>query len=242
MSDLENLINGLVAANRILAYEDLVDGLGHVSVRHPDNADRYLLSRSRSPGLVVAADILEFELDGKPVAGGDHPLYTERPIHGSIYEGRPDVQSVVHNHCEEILPFAITNQAMRPALHTARRLGENVPVWEIRDKFGDTDLLVTTMEQGRDMTMCLGEGRAVIMRGHGCTVAGASIPEAVQLAIALKKNAEAILKGLTLGAVTYLTPGEINFQNPARAEAQDSDRGYNRVWEYLCYRAGVTGT
>jgi ribulose-5-phosphate 4-epimerase/fuculose-1-phosphate aldolase len=133
------------------------------------------------------------------------------------------------------LPFAITRTPMRPAVHNARRIGETVPVWEIRDKFGDTDLLVTTMDQGRDLASVLRANKAALMRGHGCAVTGVDIPDAVQTAISMKINARAILEGMQLGEVCYLTPGEINAKQAGAA----SLKGFDRAWDYLCRRAGV---
>jgi ribulose-5-phosphate 4-epimerase/fuculose-1-phosphate aldolase len=235
MDNIDHVIRQLVAGNRVLASEAIVDSMGHISVRHPQNPKRYLLSRARSPELVEEADIMEFELDGRPVKDDGRPMYIERYIHGAVYEARPEVVSVVHNHCQEVLPFAITNTPMRPALHSARRLGEHMPVWDIRTKFGDTDLLVTDMEQGRDLASVLRANKAVVMRGHGCTVTGTSIPDAVQNAVVMKKNAQAILEALRLGEIQYLTPGEISATSPGRG----SLRGFDRAWEYLCRRAGV---
>lgn len=236
MDNLQTVIKNLVAGNRILANEGIVDAMGHISARHPDNPKRYLLSWARSPGLVEAEDIMEFELDGTPVKDNGKPIYIERPIHGAIYEARPEVMSVIHNHCYEVLPFAITRTPMRPAVHNARRIGENVPVWEIRDKFGDTDLLVTTMDQGRDLASVLRANKAALMRGHGCAVTGTTIPDAVQTAISLKINARAILEGMQLGEICYLTPGEINAKQAGAA----SLKGFDRAWDYLCRKAGVS--
>jgi ribulose-5-phosphate 4-epimerase/fuculose-1-phosphate aldolase len=232
---LKDAVRQVVAGNRVLAHEGIVDSMGHISARHPDNPKRYLLSRARSPELVEEADIMEFELDGRPVKDDGRPMYIERHIHGAIYESQPEVMSVVHNHCQEVLPFAITRTPMRPAIHSARRIGEHVPVWDIRAKFGDTDLLVTTMEQGRDLASVLRANKAVIMRGHGCSVTGPSVPDVVQTSIAMRKNAQAILEGLRLGDIDYLTPGEVNATSPGRG----SLRGFDRAWEYLCRRAGV---
>lgn len=177
---------------------------------------------------------MEFDLEGKPVKDEGKPIYIERHIHGAIYEARPEVMAVIHNHCYDVLPFSITRTPMRPAVHNARRIGENVPVWEIRDKFGDTDLLVTTMEQGRDLASVLRANKAALMRGHGCAVTGNTIPDAVQTAIAMKINAKAILDGLKLGEICYLTPGEVNAKQAGAA----SLRGFDRQWDYLCRRAG----
>lgn len=236
MSDIQSLIQDLVAANRILAAEGLCDAYGHISVRNPDNPGTYFLSRSRSPELVTASDILEFNLDNSPVEATELPIYIERPIHGAVFEARPDVMSVIHNHCYEVLPFAITGTPMRPAIHNAKRLGETAPVWDIRDKFGDTDLLVTTNDQGHDLAATLGGAKCAIMRGHGCTVTGNNIPDAVQTAIAMKNNAQAIVRALPLGDIIYLTPGEVNSASPGMATL----RGHDRAWEYLLRRAGMS--
>lgn len=235
MSDIQALKQDLVAANRILAAEGLCDAYGHISARNPDNPETYFLSRSRSPELVTEDDILEFSLSNSPVEETDVPIYIERPIHGAVLEARPDVNSVIHNHCAEVLPFAITATPMRPAIHNAKRLGESSPVWDIREKFGDTDLLVTTNEQGYDLAVTLGGAKAAIMRGHGCTVTGNNIPDAVQSAIAMKNNAQAIVRALPLGEIVYLTAGEINSGMPGAANL----RGHDRAWEYLLRRAGM---
>ncbi|NQV57403.1 MAG: class II aldolase/adducin family protein [Rhodospirillales bacterium] len=236
MSDVQGLIQDLVAANHILGHEGLCDAYGHISVRNPDNPETYFLSRSRAPELVTADDILEFNLDNSPVVETDTPIYIERPIHGAVYQARPDVMSVIHNHCHEVLPFAITGTPMRPAIHNSRRLGETVPVWDIRDKFGDTDLLVTTNDQGHDLAATLGGNKAAIMRGHGCTVSGTNIPDAVQTAISMKINAQAIFRAQPMGDIIYLTPGEINASSPGMKTL----RGHDRAWEYLLRRAGVS--
>ena len=236
MSELDTVIRDLVAGNRILAHENVVDAYGHISVRHPHNPNHYLLSRARSPELVEEEDIMEFALDGTPVDQRNRPIYIERPIHGAIYESRPDVVAVIHNHCPEILPFAITKTPMRAAVNAARGIGASMPVWDIRDSFGDTDGLVTTMAQGRDLAMTLGSNKAVIMRGHGCAVGGVSIPNVVQLAIGIQINAKAIVAGKLLGGeITYMTPGEVTAPQAGAAAV----RGFDRAWEYLCRRAGV---
>ncbi len=237
MSVLDDLKRDLVSANRILANEGIVDAWGHISFRNPENPDTYFLSRSRSPSLVTMDDLVEFNLDNTPVKPTDTPLYIERPIHGMTFQARPDVQSVIHHHCQEVLPFAVTGSEMRPATHNARVIGGPVPVWDITDKFGDTDFLVTTNDQGQDLSAVLSRGRAVIMRAHGATVAGATIPNAVGIALAMKRNAIAILDGLKLGPIKYLTQGQIDFVNET---GQRTMRGHDRTWEYLCERAGVT--
>src|SRR2546422_11450325 len=147
MSDLDRIVRELVIANRILANEDVVDAYGHVSHRHPDDPGRYLLARSVSP---------ELTLDGLPTGEEKRALYLERFIHGAIYEARPDVMAVVHAHAEAVLPFTLTQTPLRPVIHSGSFMGAEVPVWDIADQFGDTNLLVTNMAQGRDLAKCLG--------------------------------------------------------------------------------------
>lgn len=235
MADIPALKEDLVIANRILAHEGVVDAFGHVSVRNPDAPERFFLARSRSPELVEMDDILEFGLDGEPVipAGGD--LYAERFIHAAIYEARADVHGVVHSHAEEIIPYGITNVPLRPVFHVAARMGQDVPVWDIRDNFGDTDMLVVTLEQGRDMARALAGRRVVLMRGHGFSVAAESLYLSVFTAIYTRINARVQSRAMEMGDVTYLSPGEIE---RAVGKAIGGGLGQRRAWEYLSRRAG----
>lgn len=234
MSDLEPQLQDLVTANRILAREGVVDAFGHASIRHPQRPGQYLLSQSRAPELVDAADLMEYTLEGEPLDQQDRPMYAERPIHGAIYEARPDVQAVIHNHSPATLPFSVTAAPLRPIFHLAAIIGERLPVWDIRHHFGDTSLLVTTMEQGRDLAACLGPGRAALMRGHGCVIAAAGLKEAVMAAIYLQVNAQLLLAALPLGNVTYLSLGEV----AQMSQSQLRPTSLNRAWEYWAARAG----
>jgi ribulose-5-phosphate 4-epimerase/fuculose-1-phosphate aldolase len=240
MSNLKDVVRELAGANRILAHEGVVDAYGHISVRHPDDPKKYLLSVSKSPELVGPEDIMEFNLDSTAVDTKDtRSKYIERPIHGSIYETNPEIMSVVHNHAYDVIPFTITDVPLRPVLHSARRMKDVAPVWDIHDKFGDTDLLVSNNDQGRDLAKSLGQGRVVLMRGHGCAIAGISIADAVQTAVYTMVNARILLQALMIGngKVKYLHPGEIT----APASRQEGGAGkHNRAWETLMARAGVS--
>ena len=238
MSNLKDIVRELAAANRVLAHEGVVDAYGHISVRHPEDPKKYLLSVSRSPELVEPEDIMEFHLDSNPVKDDNRPKYVERPIHGSIFEARPDINSVVHNHAYDVIPFTITDVPLRPILHSARRMKDVAPVWDIHDKFGDTDLLVSSNDHGRDLAAALGDGRVVLMRGHGCAVAGTSIADAVQTSVYAMVNARILLQALMIGGgkVKYLHPGEIT----APASRRDQLKGQNRAWETLLSRAGIS--
>ena len=234
MNSIDEQLQELVTANRILAREGVVDAYGHVSIRHPERPDRYILSQSRAPDLVGINDLMEYTLDGDPIDQQGRSMYTERPIHGGIYEARDDVLAIVHNHSPAVVPFSVTGTPLRPILHLAALTGPELPVWDIRDNFGDTNLLVTTMEQGRDLARCLGGRRVSLMRGHGCVVAGNSIREVVMASVYLQVNAGLLLESLRLGEVKYLSPGEIE----SMTESQMSLTGQERAWQYWANRAG----
>src|SRR5258705_6223458 len=238
MSNLDTVIKDLVIANRILAREDVVDAYGHVSIRNPDNPKHFFLSRSVSPELVERDDIVELGLDGQPVRDEKRALYLERFIHAAIYEARPDINSVVHAHAEDILPFGIAQATpLRPVIHSGSFIGANVPVWDIADKFGDTNLLVTNMDHGRDLAKTMDRNPVALMRGHGFASAARSLIEVVRVSVYLPRNARALMNAKHLGGqIKYLSQGEIDARS----------RGYSpysvetwRAWHYLATKAGV---
>ena len=234
----DEILRDVAIANRILAREGVVDAYGHVSMRHPERPDRFLLSRSRSPELVVPGDIMEFGLDGEVAGKGDtRGPYLERFIHAAIYATRPEVHSVVHNHSTAVVPFSVTKTPLRPLLHTAGGIGAHIPVWDIREKFGDTNLLVTNMEQGRDMAGTLAKNRVVLMRGHGCTVAGTSLQQAVIVAVYVQVNAALLLDALKLGDIKYLSEGEVR----ETSKLIEIPNVLVRLWDYFVSRADCRG-
>ena len=216
MTNSDEQLEELVTANRILAREGVVDAFGHVSIRHPEHPDRYILSQSRAPDLVNVPDLMEYTLEGAPLDQQGRTMYSERPIHGGIYEARNDVLAIVHNHSTTVVPFTVTDTPLRPIFHLAALIGPELPVWDIRDNFQDTSMLVTTMNQGRDLARSLGDRRVALMRGHGCVIAGKSIREVVMASIYLQVNAGLLLESLRLGDVKYMTPGEIELMSEAQ--------------------------
>ena len=236
MNSLDRTINDLVIANRILAHEQIVDAYGHVSVRHPRHPDRFLLSRSRSPELVEPGDIMEFTLDGQVVSDDKRAPYLERFIHAGIYERRSDVMAVVHSHAEGVLPFTITGTRLVPVIHSASEIGLDVPVWDIGEKFGDTNLLVTTATQGRDLAAKFGPNSVVLMRGHGFAAGGQSLLQTLRMSVALPKNARVYLEAMRLGPVKALTAGEIKNRLTVMGTAETP--ATLRAWEYWACRCG----
>jgi ribulose-5-phosphate 4-epimerase/fuculose-1-phosphate aldolase len=229
-------VSELVIANRVVAHLRLVDSFGHVTVRNPENPQRFFMARARAPGLVTKEDILEFSLDSTPVDLRGLRPYSERFIHGSLYKSRPDVMAICHNHAHELLPMAVTKTVMRPALHSAAVIGYEVPVWDIRDHFGDTNMLVTTNEMGDSLAGAVGKGKAALMRGHGSVIVGKSVQDAVFTTFYLRLNAEVLIKAMSMGGtITYLSPGEIEGSGELHSQAA----AQGRAWEDWCAQAGV---
>jgi ribulose-5-phosphate 4-epimerase/fuculose-1-phosphate aldolase len=236
-ADLSAVRHQVALANRMLANEGVLDAFGHVSMRHPDDPGRYLLSRSRSPALIEAADVLEFTLDSEPVVPPTVQLYAERVIHGCIYQARPDVMAVCHHHAPPVMPFCVAGIPLVPVIHVAAIVGETVPFWDQRDDFGDTNLLVVKPDEGRSLARALGPHSAVLMRRHGATVVSGNVRELVFRSIAMCQNAEYQMRALALGSLSPLTPGETKLC----AAINLSPGPLARAWEYWTARAESAG-
>jgi HCOMODA/2-hydroxy-3-carboxy-muconic semialdehyde decarboxylase len=235
---LDDVVRDLVIANRILGNEGVVDAYGHVSGRHPDDPNRFLLSWSLAPDFVEASDLVEFDLDGTAVKDDGRPPYLERFIHAAIYEARPDVQAVVHAHAEDTLPFGISKTPLVPVIHSGAFIGAEVPVWDIAGEFGDaTNLLVTNMEQGRSLARTLAGNSVALMRGHGFAAAAASIIDVVRMSIYLPRNARAQMNAMRLGDFKPLSQREIAARTGGGNYRPDSPETW-RAWRYWATRAG----
>jgi HCOMODA/2-hydroxy-3-carboxy-muconic semialdehyde decarboxylase len=222
------LIDDLVAANRILYDQGVVDGFGHVSVRHDKAADRFLLSRSMAPGLVTAADIMQFDRDGEPLDALGRTPYLERFIHSEIYKTRREVVAVVHSHSPSVIPFGIAQTPLRPVYHMSSFLGAGVPVFEIRDTGGPaTDMLIRNQALGAALAAILGDKAVALLRGHGNVVVGGSLREVVFRAVYTEVNARLAADALRLGDgdVVFLNDGE------ARAATETNRAQMGRAWD-----------
>jgi ribulose-5-phosphate 4-epimerase/fuculose-1-phosphate aldolase len=219
------LVEELVLANHILASTGVLDAYGHVSVRDSRNPKHYLLARHMAAGLVTAEDIIEYDLDSKPVSAAQSAGYTERFIHGNIYKVRPDVMAVVHFHAPEVIPFGVTGVPLRPVFHMAAFLGEGVPVFEIRKAGGVTDMLIRNNALGQALAETLGSKPAVLLRGHGAVVVAPSLHVVAGRAYYMTVNARVEAQAIQLGGgkVTYLEDEEAR-----KAAPQD---GYERSWD-----------
>ena len=202
------LVEKLAIANRILYDQGVVDGFGHVSVRHDKSPDHFLLSCNRAPGLVKKSDILTYDLNGDLAVPSGQRSYLERFIHSEIYRARPDVMSVVHSHSVSVIPFGVTGQRLRPIFHMSGFLGSGSVSFEIRDAGGNTDLLIRDMGLGKALAKSLGQNNCVLMRGHGSTVVGPSLEQAVYRAVYAEENAKLQLTSAVLGPIEFLNPEE----------------------------------
>lgn len=227
-------------ANRILVHQGVLDAFGHVSTRDPTDPARFLLSRNMAPALVGPEDVLSFDLDGDVSGDGNTRVYLERFIHAAIYKARPDVLGVVHSHAASVVPFTVVrNATLRPVCHMSGFLTSHTPLFEIRDYAGPgSDHLIRSNVLGDQLAVCLGKSAVVLMRGHGLTVVGTTLEQAVFRAVYAEKNAKIQAAALALGEVTFL--------NDAEAMASDvaNSGQVSRAWDYwsLEAREDVSGT
>ena len=222
----KELLADLVLANKILYGLKAVDAFGHISVRHPNDPNHYLMSRHLPPGMVTPKDIVLFDMDSTPLTHSDKPQYSERFIHSEIYKLRPDVMSVVHCHAYSLIPFGAAKGArLRPMFHMCGFLGCGVPIFEIRKTGGNTDMLIRTAELGKALAESLGDKNVVLMRGHGATMIGISIQEAVFRAVYSMENASIQMQAHMLG-----DGGEVEFLNDEEADKSSRGRNVPRSW------------
>jgi HCOMODA/2-hydroxy-3-carboxy-muconic semialdehyde decarboxylase len=203
------VLEDLAAASRILADQGVFDAAGHMTMRHPDNPDRFLMSRSLAPALIQADDIMEFTLDCVACEDRGRTGFLERYLHGEIYKARPDVMAIAHSHSAAVIPFGLVNTPMRAMYHNAAFIAQGVPVFDIRDKFGVTDIVVSTSEKGAALAKVLADKPVALLRAHGVVVVGPSVRAAVFRAVFTEVNARVQLQATTLGGeIAALDPEE----------------------------------
>lgn len=235
--EIADLLHELIVATRILTNQRVLDAFGHVSVRHPKDPNRYLLSRSRAPELVEPADIIEYALDSVPVREPGVPQYSERVIHGEIYKARPDVMAVCHHHAAAFMPLCITRTDYVPVFHLGAVGGFKPPFWDQREEFGDTNLLVVKPEEGASLARALGRHSMVLMLRHGATAVGVSAQDVVFRCYYSCRNAEFQTRAAAFGTIGPLSPGEIG----KAAVISTATTGQARAWEYWTVRLAKRG-
>src|SRR5262245_11792007 len=220
------ILADLVLANRILYALGVVDAYGHVSARDPKRPDHYFLSRALAPALVRAYDLMAYDLDSRPVEDRGCELYSERFIHGEVYRARGDVHAVVHSHSPTVIPFGISKTALAPVYHMASFIPPAVPVFEIREAAGMTDLLIRTNALGKALAATLGDNAVALMRGHGNVVVGSNLKYAVFRAYYTEVNARLQLQARVLD-------GPLTFIDPQESAKTNGGKGINpeRAWD-----------
>ncbi len=226
------LVEKLAMANRILYDQGVVDGFGHISVRHDKSSAHFLLSCNRAPGLVSPGDILSYDLNGDLAVASSQRSYLERFIHSEIYQARPDVMSVVHSHSQSVIPFGVTGQRLRPIFHMSGFLGSGSALFEIRDTAGNTDMLIRDAGLGKALAQSLAQHNCVLMRGHGSTTVGPSIEVAVYRAIYAEVNARLQIQAAALGPINFLNEEE------AALAAATTEAQVVRAWDLWRGRIG----
>jgi HCOMODA/2-hydroxy-3-carboxy-muconic semialdehyde decarboxylase len=222
----QQLLEDLALANHILVNEGVLDGFGHISVRHPTHPERFFIARSMAPALVTPEDIVEVDLNGEVHDAQGRRTYVERFIHSAIYKARPDVMSVIHSHSPAVIPFGVTGARLRPICHMSGFLGATTPVFDIRHSAGEsTDLLVSSQALGEALAKVLGSSSVALMRGHGSVTVGNSIKQAVFRGVYTESNARLQAEASRFGEITFLTDAE------AKATSDMNDKHLDRPWE-----------
>ena len=219
-------LEDVAIASRICAAEGVFDAFGHLSVRHPADKNRFLMSRSKAPALTNAEDIMEFDLDCEACDQRGRGVFLERFIHGEIYKLRADVNSIVHSHSPSVVPFSLVPNRMRAMFHTSAFLAEGVPVFDIREKYGATDMLVGNNDKGRELARVLADKSVVLMRAHGSVAVGPTLQHAVYRAVYTEVNAKLQISATILGG-----PIAALDEEEGRLADAVNVAGVNRPWE-----------
>jgi ribulose-5-phosphate 4-epimerase/fuculose-1-phosphate aldolase len=220
--------------SRILSEMGVLDAFGHVSCRHPDRPDHYLMPIRMAPGLVTPDDVVEHDLDGNGIDVATSTLFLERFIHGEIYRARPDVTAVVHSHSQSVLPFTVVPEArLRPLSHVCGFLDGVGPAFDVADHDGHgTDLLIRSPKLGVALAEHMGDSNVVLMRSHGFTSIGDSVKQAVFRAVYTGVNSDLQLKAMQIGQPRFLTSEE------AKACDDTTNAQLARVWALWVQRHG----
>ena len=193
------VLEDLAAASRILVDQGVFDAAGHVSMRHPGNPKHFLMSRSLAPQLVTANDIMEFDLESVAIDPKGRNGFIERFLHGEIYKKRPDVMAIAHSHSASVIPFGLTNTPLRAMYHNAAFLAAGVPVFDIREKFGASDIVISTQTKGAALAAVLADKSVALLRAHGMVAVAGSLPVAVFRAIFTEVSARIQHQAAALG-------------------------------------------
>ncbi|MFT3741693.1 MAG: class II aldolase/adducin family protein [Gammaproteobacteria bacterium] len=224
--NIKESVEDLIVATRILVNEQILDGFGHVSVRNPNRPDRYFMTRDNLSVTDEENCIIELDSDSNPCKSSGPKPSLERFIHGEIYRARPDVNAVVHTHSPALIPFGVSKTPLQALYHMCGFLAAGVPVFDIQHEHGMTNMLIQSSELGRSLASSLGKSAVVLMRGHGATIVGSSVKEAVFRAVYTTINAQLQPIAMQLGAPKFL-----NHEEAVKAD-ELHQAVLNRAWEF----------
>jgi len=226
----------LVLANRILALEGVLEALGHVSIRNPDNPDTFLQSRSIAPEFVTMDDIIEIALDGSVVVGIEgKPPYGERVLHAAVLETRRDINCVFHGHPLPIIPFSVCkDMPLKPVMNYGAIFYNGFGYFDDSDVSSGT--IILSREEGDRVARSLEDKFACILRGHGLVTVAENIPQLIVDTILLIKNAEVQLQIEATGKEPKIHTVE---EGRAYRKKMHGENSLVRCWDYYVRRAKI---
>jgi len=187
---LEALKDKLVMAAKILQKQGVIDGYGHITARLPDK--RILSTPHMPPGKVAVRDLIILDADGKKLEGHGAPN-GETAMHTSIYKARADVQCILHYHADELVAVASTGQQIKVIANCGVAFHRGTPIY-------DSPVLIRNEELGDKVAQALGDKRAVLLRGHGGTVAADNLDQLVRMGLDLVRSAKIQIMAASMGA------------------------------------------
>jgi L-ribulose-5-phosphate 4-epimerase len=222
MSRETELREKLATCTRIMAMQGLVGLFGHVSAYDPDTKRFYLCPGAGSDKATTRPeDLFVLELDGT-VLEGEGQLAIEWPIHAAVHAGRPDALAVAHLHAPYSTLFAIARTEFSPVTLNGMMFRDGLPLYT-------KPKMVMNAEDGKALADQLGTHRAILMRGHGSTVAAASVEEMLYASLVLEDNTRNAVLAATLGELSTFSPDEAGtFWHPSMIES-----GSKLAWEYF---------
>ena len=215
----QELRQQLADALSMMERAEVIDFNGHMSCRLP-GTDHILINSGKSVrSALTAADIIEIDLDGKPV-GHDVVPPMEFHLHSAIYRARPDVNAVAHTHPVWSTLFSSVGQAVQPVTMQAAVMGEV----QLFPKTAS----INTAELGREVAAALGPHRVMMLKSHGAVSVGGNIVESFVFAIYLEETARRQYLARAIGTPYALTTAEVdkigaNLRRPNLLQ---------KVWDY----------
>ena len=191
----------LADALSMMERAEVIDFNGHMSCRLPGTANILINAGKSVRSNLSAADIIEIDLDGKPV-GHEVVPPMEFHLHSAIYRVRPDVNAVAHTHPVWSTLFSSAGEAVQPVTMQAAVMG---PV----QAFAKT-ASINQRPLAEELAAALGPHRVILLKSHGAVTVGADIVEAFVLAIYLEETAKRQYLARAIGTPYVLTAGEVD--------------------------------